>query len=56
MKLEFSVLILENTLISNFMEIRTFGAKLSDADPLTDGRTDRHDVYSSRFSQFCEHA
>jgi len=35
------------------MKIRPVGAKLYYADGRTDGRTGRHDVASSRFSQFC---
>ena len=36
--------------MSNFVEIRSVGAQLFHAD----GRTDRHDEASNRFSQFCD--
>jgi len=45
---EFSLQILKNTQISNFMKIRPVGAYMF--------RTDRHDKANSRLSQFCERA
>ena len=36
------------------MNTRSVEAELFHADRGTDGRTDRHDEASSRFSQFCE--
>jgi len=47
----FSVHILKNNQIPNFMKIRPVGAELLHAD----GQTDRHEEADSRFSQFCEH-
>jgi hypothetical protein len=46
-KLEFSGQIFEKYSQVRFLEIELFHA---------DGRTDRHDEASSRFSQFCEKA
>jgi hypothetical protein len=49
---------LENTQISNLMQIRPVTAEMFHADRRTDGwtdrRTDRHDEANRRFSQFYE--
>ena len=51
--LPFSLQTLENTQISNIIEIRQVEVQLLHA---ADGRTDKHDKADSRFLQSCERA
>ena len=55
MKLEISSTDFRKTLkISTFVKIRPVRSEFFHADGMIDGRTDRHDDTSGRFSQFCE--
>jgi hypothetical protein len=55
MKLEISSTDFRKTLkISTFVKIRPARSEFFHADGMIDGRTDRDDDTSGRFSQFCE--